>query len=201
MDLGNFSDEDGDDSDNESVLHQEGEIHADDGNLPEDSAVPAPVPDDTQTTDGKWSRSSGPRVYKCCTTRKRLSYQQSLKLLQVESDRVLNTLELRDDVESLQELLEGPLSRFITLSANSWGYGGTVNDFLVQSIHPLFLKAKAEASKADNPSWWEAMKSPFADEHWIAAQKEINTLEKMGVWDVVDQPEGANVIDSTWAFK
>jgi len=45
------------------------------------------------------------------------------------------------------------------------------------------------------------VKSPFADKYWKAAVKEIETLEKMGVWDVVDHPEGANVVDSTWAFK
>jgi hypothetical protein len=31
--------------------------------------------------------------------------------------------------------------------------------------------------------------------------KEIETLEKMGCWDVVDRPEGDHTIDSTWAFK
>jgi len=56
---------------------------------------------------------------------------------------------------------------------------------------------KAEASNADNPNWWEAMKSNVADEYWKAAVKEIETLEKIGVWDVVDCPEGANVVDST----
>ena len=65
----------------------------------------------------------------------------------------------------------------------------------------MFLKAKADASKADNPNWLEAMKSPFADEYQKAATKEIDTLEKMDCWDVVDCPEGAHVIDSTWAFK
>jgi hypothetical protein len=45
------------------------------------------------------------------------------------------------------------------------------------------------------------MKSPFADEYWKAAVKEIETLEKMGCWDVVDRPEGVHTIDSTWAFK
>jgi len=45
------------------------------------------------------------------------------------------------------------------------------------------------------------MKSPFADKYWKAAVKEIETLEKIGVWDVVDCPEGVNVIDSTWTFK
>ena len=68
-------------------------------------------------------------------------------------------------------------------------------------MHPLLLKAEAEASKAENPSWWEAMKSSFADKYWKVAVKEIETLERMGVWDLVNQPEEANVIDSTWAFK
>ena len=44
------------------------------------------------------------------------------------------------------------------------------------------------------------MNSPFADEYWKAAVKEIETLEKISVWEVVNCPEGANVIDSTWAF-
>jgi hypothetical protein len=86
-------------------------------------------------------------------------------------------------------------------AANSCGYSGTTQELIVDWVHPLFLKAKAEASKADNPNWWEAMKSPFADKNWRAAVKEIETLEKMGVWDVVDHPEGVNDVDSTWAFK
>jgi hypothetical protein len=45
------------------------------------------------------------------------------------------------------------------------------------------------------------MKSPFADEYWKAAVKEIKTLEKMDCWDVVDCPEGLHTIDSTWVFK
>eukprot|EP00804_Cyclotella_cryptica_P008169 CCRYP_015117-RA/>CCRYP_015117-RA protein AED:0.07 eAED:0.11 QI:0/0/0/1/0/0/3/0/242 len=53
--------------------------------------------------------------------------------------------------------MRSPLSCFITFAAN---------------------RAKAEASKADNPNWWEAIKSPFADEYWKAAVK-----------------------DSTWAFE
>ena len=46
------------------------------------------------------------------------------------------------------------------------------------------------------------MKSPFANNlYWKAAVKEIETLEKMNCWDVVDCPEGAHAIDSTQAFK
>ena len=68
-------------------------------------------------------------------------------------------------------------------------------------VHPLFLKAKAAASKEDNPNYWEAMNGPFADEYWKAAVKEIETLEGMDAWDVVDKTPDMNVIDSTWAFK
>jgi hypothetical protein len=100
---------------------------------------------------------------------------------------MLDELELRDDVPSVEELMDSPLSRFITLAANSCGYSGTTKELIVNWVHPLFLKAKAEASKADNPNWWEAMKSPFADEYWKAAVKEIETLEKMDCWDVVDR--------------
>ena len=118
-----------------------------------------------------------------------------------QSDHMLNTMELRQDVPTVEELLDSPLSCFISFAANSCGYSGMTQELIVNWAHPLFLKAKAEASKADNPNWWEAMKSPFADEYWKAAVKEIETLKKMGVWDVVDCPEGVNFIDSTWAFK
>ena len=93
------------------------------------------------------------------------------------------------------------MSRFITFAANSCGYSGTTKELIVNWVHPLFLKAKAEASNANNPNWWKAMKSPFADEYWTAAVKEIKTLEKMDCWDVVNCPEGVDTIDSTWAFK
>ena len=113
---------------------------------------------------------------------------------------MLNAIELRQNVPTMEELLNSPLSCFISF-ANSCGCSGTTQELIVNWVHPLFFKAKADASKADNPNWWEATKSPFANKYWKASVKEIETLEKMGVWDVVDQPEGAYVVDSTWAFK
>ena len=68
-------------------------------------------------------------------------------------------------------------------------------------MHPLFLKAKSEASKEDNPNWKQAMNGPFKAEYWEAAVKEIETLEAMDAWEVVDRSEAGNVIDSVWAFK
>jgi len=48
-------------------------------------------------------------------------------------------------------------------------------------VHPLFQKLETKASKADNPDWREVMKLPFVGEYQKAAEKEIETLKKMGV--------------------
>ena len=45
------------------------------------------------------------------------------------------------------------------------------------------------------------MKGPFAEEFWKAAVVELETLEGMGAWEIVDQTDDMNVIDLTWAFK
>jgi hypothetical protein len=45
------------------------------------------------------------------------------------------------------------------------------------------------------------MNGPFAEEYWKAAVKEIETLEGMNAWTVVEREDDMNVIDSTWAFK
>jgi hypothetical protein len=74
-------------------------------------------------------------------------------------------MELRDGVPTVEELMDSSLSCFISFAANSCGYSGTTNKLLANWVHPLFLKAKSKASKADNPNWWEAMKSPFAGKY------------------------------------
>ena len=45
------------------------------------------------------------------------------------------------------------------------------------------------------------MNGPFNEEYWKAAVKELDTLEDMDAWDVVDQTDEMNVIDSILAFK
>ena len=45
------------------------------------------------------------------------------------------------------------------------------------------------------------MNGLFKEEYCKAAVKEIEMLEEMEVWDVVDHVEGMNVIDSILAFK
>ena len=68
-----------------------------------------------------------------------------------------------------------------------------------EDLHPLLLQAKVNAE--DNPTWDEAMNGPLRDGYWKAAEKELQTLEAMDVWDVVDREPWMNVLPSTWAFK
>ena len=88
----------------------------------------------------------------------------------------LSTMDWDTSLPSVEDILASPLSRFITFAANSCGYKGSAQELMVNWVHPFFLKAKSAASKEDNPTWWEAMKGPFADEYWKAACKEIQTL-------------------------
>lgn len=45
------------------------------------------------------------------------------------------------------------------------------------------------------------MNGLFKEEFWKAAVKELETLESMDAWEVVDRGEAENVIDLIWAFK
>ena len=105
------------------------------------------------------------------------------------------------DVPSVESLMASPLSKFIHFAANDCGYSGTMHELIASWVHPLFLKTKTEASKQDNPNWRSAMNGPFREEYWTAACKEIEILEGIDAWDVVDRSEDMNVIDSIWAFK
>ncbi len=90
---------------------------------------------------------------------------------------------------------------FITLTANDCGYSGTAEALIVNYVHPLFLKAKAVASKEDNPNWHDATTGNFAYKYWEAMRVKIKTLESMVAWEVVEREEDMNVIRSKWAFK
>ncbi len=96
-------------------------------------------------------------------------------------------LSLENSPESLEELFGGQLAWFIKLSAADSGLDlSQTQDLLVKLVHLLFLKAKAEASKADNSNWKQAMSGPFANEFWKAAVKEYCMLERMDAWEIVD---------------
>ena len=115
-------------------------------------------------------------------------------------DATLNAMEL-DHIPTVVELMDSPLAKFIHLAANDCGYNGSTQELICNWIHPLFLKAKSEASKLDNPNWREAMRGEFADQYWEAAKVEIQTLEGMNSWEVVKRTVEMNVLPGTWAFK
>ena len=110
-------------------------------------------------------------------------------------------LQAEVEVPTVEALMASPLSKFIHFAANDCGYSGTRMELIANWVHPLFLKAKSEANKEDNPNWRQAMNGPFRKEYWDAACKEIETLEEMEAWEVVDKTPDMNVIQSIWAFR
>ena len=80
---------------------------------------------------------------------------------------------LADSIPTIQELLDSPISNFVTLAANYFGYEDTTEYIIVNYLHPLFLKAKASAIQEDNPNWRQAMDDQFSDKYWEAAVTEI----------------------------
>lgn len=116
-------------------------------------------------------------------------------------DQMLHSVEAAIP-DSIEEFLAGSIARFIKLAALDSGYSKPDTKLLLTKwVHPLFLKAKLEASKKDNPNWRQAMNGPFADDFWKAAVKEFTTLENMKAWEVVDRPPLAKVLDIIWVFK
>ena len=107
--------------------------------------------------------------------------------------------------EETEDLLSSPLSCFIKTATVQTGLTSTeAQPLLVEWIHPFCLKAKAKASRDDNPNWKQAMSGLFADECWNAAVKEYTMLEGMDTWQVVHclPPEMLiKVLDIIWAFK
>ena len=45
------------------------------------------------------------------------------------------------------------------------------------------------------------MHGPFADEYWKAAVTEAETMEAINTWEIVDNTEDMNALQSTWLFK
>ena len=70
----------------------------------------------------------------------------------------------------------------------------------LELLSPMALGAKA--NDADTPNYHQAMNGPpNAPGFWEASRKEIETLVKMGVWEVVKREPWMNVTPTTWAFK
>jgi hypothetical protein len=75
-------------------------------------------------------------------------------------------------------------------------------DPIISSVQPHVFAAKARANSADNPSYEQAMNGEHRREYYLAAKKELSTLQDdLNCWSVVPWHKRMNVLHSTWAFK
>ena len=101
-----------------------------------------------------------------------------------ESDALLLHSEL--EVPSLEALMACSLSKYNHFATNNCGYKGLHNELIANWVHPLFLKTKSKASNKDSPNWKQAMYGPFKEEYSQATVKEIETIDSMNAWEVVN---------------
>ena len=90
--------------------------------------------------------------------------------------------------------MESPLARVITPAINYSWYQGKTKELVFNWVHLLFLKAQFEASKEDNPNWNQAMNGSFTYEYWQTMCIELEDLEGMVAWDVLDHKYYMNII-------
>lgn len=64
----------------------------------------------------------------------------------------------------VEDLMACPLSKLFHFEVNDCGYKVAYCDLITNWTHPLFLKAKSEASKKDNHNWKWAMNGLFKEE-------------------------------------
>ncbi len=131
----------------------------------------------------------------------RMNLTQHKQLARDQAQVDLRYHKLEEVAPTLEALLNSRLSEYVTLATNNTHYSGSTTELICIDVHPAFMTAKLGISKADNPSWDEAMRGPEAAEFWKAAEVEIATLEKMKSWEVVDRPADKKVLPSLWAFR
>ena len=116
----------------------------------------------------------------------------------------LNTMDWGNQ-STISEFMQSEIAPYFQLSFDKESYGlsdyHTMEDMMVNYANPFVLAAKTAASSADNPTWDQAMKGPFAEEYWRAAEVEVETLEKIRAWNVIERTAEMNVLPGTWAFK
>ena len=81
---------------------------------------------------------------------KRLRYRKRMALRRQQGDELMLRAEV--EVPTVEALMASPLSKVIHFAANDCGYSGTRMELIANWVHPLFLKAKSEANKEDNPN-------------------------------------------------
>ena len=133
--------------------------------------------------------------------RQTLKYKQWKRKIHQGGYAALNKMSLAYKIPTVAEFRESNLARFITPVANDCGSEVTTKELIINWFHLVFLKSHTEAIKENKPNWNQAMNVLFANEYCQAVCNELENLEDMGDWDVVDTEYYMNVIISTRDFK
>eukprot|EP00957_Ditylum_brightwellii_P173538 13212427-Ditylum_brightwellii.AAC.1 len=79
-------------------------------------------------------------------------------------------------------------------------------DGYANGTHPLVFAAKANCK--DTPNFWQATNFPDAHLFVEAMQVEMDQMDKLGAWELINESEvlyvsgvRCNVIESTWVLK
>ena len=81
-----------------------------------------------------------------------------------------------EELSIIDELMDSPLDKYISLATNDFGYGGMADELIVNYVHLLFLKAKSAASREDNPNWREDTSGVFDDNYCKETKVDIANL-------------------------
>jgi hypothetical protein len=103
---------------------------------------------------------------------------KSCYLAKVSSNNCIFFANLDWAVPDTPSLLASLIERYLSIPPCDCGTG-TLQDFQIDTLSPWILAAKTAAMKEDNPTWWQVMNDPYAQEYWKAAQIKIETLEKI----------------------
>ena len=105
------------------------------------------------------------------------------------------------EITSPEDLLEDNLTNFVNFDDAHCGFDGSIKYLVVNWIHHLILAAKTANTNGENPTWRQAINGPFSGGYWETACTEVETLERMKAWEVVESEVSMNVMSYTWAFK
>ena len=61
-----------------------------------------------------------------------------------------------DQLPTVAELMASTLAKYSTITNNDCEYYDITEEFIVNYVYSLFLKARPDASQEDNPNWREA---------------------------------------------
>ena len=174
---------------------------------PEPTPVPAPVHSDansqTNSSTARYPvRSNHNQIDRINPTWKGKSYDKPRHYLSA----LAAALALTNTVQAAV-----PTAHFLNFQALGMdpytGISEPLHPGLLQSpfaLESMAFKAKKVTKDPDLPTTREALAGPYAEDFWRAMDKEIESLESKGTWEVVDRssvPKGVKVVPGTWSQR